>query len=120
MRASILLCHRDELPEGTSRGFDPCRRGRDTIFVVRKDGVHAWRNACPHWADTPMAWRKDAYLSGDGQTIACHAHGARFEIDTGLCVLGPCVGQRLTPIPLILTDDGAIRVGEHICKETTA
>ncbi len=110
MTRSILLCHRDELPEGSSRGFDPHRQGRDTVFVVRKDGLHGYRNACPHWADTPMAWRKDAYLSGDGLHIACHAHGARFDIASGVCVLGPCMGQVLTHIPLIQNDDGEIRL----------
>jgi len=94
----VRLCHLDELPEGGSRGFDPMGQGQDTIFIVRRQGLHAWRNACPHWDGAPMAWRKDAYLGGDGTHIVCHAHGAQFDIETGLCTLGPCVGQSLTPV----------------------
>lgn len=90
------LCDFDDLPDGDSRGFDPDGRGQDTVLLVRRgERVYAYRDACPHLGGTPMAWRKDAYLSGDGQHIVCHAHGARFDIATGACVLGPCLGQSL-------------------------
>lgn len=117
MRASARLCHIDELPEGEARGFDPLGQGRDTVFVVRRQGLHAYRNACPHWQGAPMAWRKDAYLSGDGRYIVCHAHGARFEIATGLCVLGPCVGESLVPVALVQTTTGEIHLA-HDNEET--
>lgn len=45
-------------------------------------------DARPHQG-TPMAWRKDAYLDAAGERIVCAAHGAQFEIDSGLCTLGP-------------------------------
>ncbi len=107
----MRLCHLSELPEGGCRGFDPRGEGRDTMFVVRRgDALHAWRDACPHWEGAPMAWRKDAYLSGDRQHIVCHAHGARFDIASGLCLQGPCVGQSLTPVPLLVAEDGEIRL----------
>jgi len=116
----VRLCRLGDLPEGTSRGFDPWGDGRDTMFVVRRRGVYAYRDACPHWPGTPMSWRKDAYLSGDRERIVCAAHGAQFEIETGLCVLGPCIGQSLTPVPLIETDDGEIHLASDIHKETTS
>lgn len=47
-----------------------------------------------------MAWRKDAYLSGDRRHVVCSAHGAHFDIASGLCTLGPCVGESLTPVAL--------------------
>lgn len=102
------LCQLQDLPEGSARGFDTEGAGRDTIFVVHLHGVRAWRNACPHWADTPMAWRTDAYLSGDGGHIMCHAHGARFDVRSGICVHGPCVGSALTSIPIFISDEGEI------------
>lgn len=107
--ADTALCHLDDLPDGASRGFDPQAVGRDTMFIVRQgDQLHGWRNACPHINGAPMAWRKDAYLSADRQQIVCYAHGARFEIDSGLCVLGPCLGQRLEPVSLRTAADGQV------------
>lgn len=96
------------MAEGSSRGFDPFGAGRDTLLVVRWRGVlSAWRNRCPH-LDVAMQYRKDRFMSGDGQHIVCFAHGALFRPDTGLCVLGPCLGQSLQPQVLSLDEHGGI------------
>ena len=95
------LCRLDDLIDGHSRGFDPLGEGRDSMFIVRKGEVlHAWRNACPHHDRARMAWRKDEFLTADRSQIVCGAHGALFDIDTGTCTLGPCLGQHLAPVAL--------------------
>lgn len=101
------LCRIDDLADGRSRGFDPLGEGRDTMFVVRRgERLHAWRNACPHHDHARMAWKKNEFLNGDRTQILCAAHGALFAIEDGECTLGPCLGQRLTPVAL------AVRNGE--------
>ncbi len=106
----MRLCHIDELPDGGARGFDPHAQGRDTLFVVRRGAaLHAWADACPHHG-TPMPWRKDAYLDAAGERIVCFAHGAQFEIDTGRCTLGPCLGQSLTPVAVVMQDNGELHL----------
>jgi nitrite reductase/ring-hydroxylating ferredoxin subunit len=103
----MFLCRLDDLPDGASRGFDPARTGQDTVLVVRRgDVVHGWHDACPHHGDTPLAWRKDAYLNAARDRIVCAAHGAQFDIVTGVCALGPCLGQRLRPVGLVVRDNG--------------
>jgi nitrite reductase/ring-hydroxylating ferredoxin subunit len=100
----FLACVQD-LQDGAARGFDPWQEGRDTMFVVRqRSRVHAWRDACPHYGATPMAWRKDAYLNADARRIVRSAHGALFDIESGVCTLGPCLGQHLERVPIIVTD----------------
>lgn len=102
------LCHLAELPDGGARGFDPLARGRDTLFAVRRgESVHVWVDRCPHHG-TPMPWRKDAYLNAAGDRIVCAAHGALFEVDSGLCVQGPCLGDRLRPVPFTLNNHGEL------------
>lgn len=99
------LCRLEDLADGRSRGFDPLREGRDTMFVVRRgERLFAWRNACPHHDRARMAWKKDEFLNGDHSQIMCGAHGALFEIETGECTLGPCLGQHLTPVALVIRD----------------
>jgi len=107
------LCRLEDLPEGRSRGFDPLGEGRDTMFVVRRgERLHAWRNHCPHYDDRArMAWKKDAFMDPSGEHIMCFAHGALFTIDTGECTLGPCLGQRLTPVPVEVRDGEVWVVG---------
>jgi nitrite reductase/ring-hydroxylating ferredoxin subunit len=106
--AMVRLCTLAELPDGGSRGFDPLGRGRDSVFAVRHGGsVRVWADRCPHHG-TPLPWRKDAYLNAAGDRIVCAAHGALFEIDSGLCVQGPCLGDRLRPVPFTLTEEGEL------------
>jgi nitrite reductase/ring-hydroxylating ferredoxin subunit len=115
----MRLCHLDDLPDGDSRGFDPGASGRDTIFVVRQGrALHAWCNACPHHG-TPMAWRRHAYLNAARDRIVCGAHGAQFEIASGRCTLGPCLGQTLTPVTLTVGDDGEVHLADIPFEETT-
>lgn len=102
--ARVFLCAKHELAEGTARGFDPLGAGHDSMFVVRSSGrLYGWRDACPHYRDTPMAWRKDAYLNADASRIVCSAHGALFLPDSGECTRGPCLGQSLFPVRLECT-----------------
>ena len=109
--AWVRLCRLDELAPGRSRGFDPHGAGRDTLFVVRTAAsLQGWRNACPHIDGAPMAWRKDAYLNAAADRIVCFAHGAQFDIDSGVCLSGPCLGQQLAPVPLRV--DGKDAEGE--------
>ncbi|MGK5078758.1 Rieske (2Fe-2S) protein [Janthinobacterium sp. HLX7-2] len=95
------LCMADEICEGQARGFDPLATGRDVMFVVRKQGrLYAYRNACPHIDGAPMAWARHQYLNANGSRIVCSAHGAQFDIESGVCLLGPCLGQALEPITI--------------------
>jgi len=115
----LTLCRLDALPDRGARGFDPLGRGADTVFIVRRgDAVHAYLNLCPHFGDTPLPWRKDAYLDAAAEAIVCSAHGARFDIVTGHCVLGPCLGQSLKAVPLEQTPGGELRAAIEDLQET--
>jgi nitrite reductase/ring-hydroxylating ferredoxin subunit len=93
------LCRLDELEEGRARGFDPLAQGRDSVFALRHDNqVRVYRNRCPH-LDVRLEYRKDKFLSADGQLIVCYAHGAQFLPATGECIYGPCLGQTLEALP---------------------
>ncbi|WAC70831.1 Rieske 2Fe-2S domain-containing protein [Roseateles sp. SL47] len=106
------LCHASEVAEDEALCV-PAPAAAPTPgepwFLVRHGGrLYGYRDDCPHIPGSPLAWRRHAYLSGDHQRIVCHAHGAQFEIATGHCVIGPCVGLSLTAIPLALAPDGSV------------
>ena len=106
-----FLCRLAELRDHAARGFDPHGTGSDSLLVVRKGTLlRAYRDRCPHWTDSPLPWRKDAYLDRDASHIMCHGHGARFDIDSGMCVRGLCVGESLEALPLMLDAEGGIHV----------
>lgn len=105
---AIKLCALNDIEPGSSRGFDMDGNGRDNFFVVRQgDQIYAWRNACPHlgYEGSSMPWKKNAYLNKRSQ-IMCSAHGALFEIESGVCVSGPCPGKQLTKENVQVGDDG--------------
>ena len=103
-----LLCRLDDLVDGETRAFDLHAMGHGSVFVIRRgDDVRVYCDACPH-EGTPMAWRRHAYLNAARDRIVCHAHGAQFEIDTGLCLLGPCVGQSLQRLDHRIDADGNV------------
>ncbi|MFT0174034.1 Rieske (2Fe-2S) protein [Paraburkholderia mimosarum] len=106
----VRLCELRALPAVGARGFDLRGHGVDDIFVVRRHGLlRGYRNSCPHWPGSTLPWRKHGYLDSAMQYIVCHGHGARFTLDAGRCVRGPCVGQTLEAIPLRIEED------EYLC-----
>lgn len=103
--AGIGLGPLDAIADGSARNFVlQMRAGRFHGFVVRRgEKAHGYVDRCPH-AGVPMAQQLDQYLTPTGDLIVCAWHGALFRIEDGLCVGGPCVGQRLTPWPVTVVN----------------
>jgi nitrite reductase/ring-hydroxylating ferredoxin subunit len=103
-----VLCREDELAEGVARGFvfgDGAER-RDIVLVRQRGVVHAYVNSCPHQL-TPLETFPDKFLNEDGTLLVCSTHGARFRVEDGYCVSGPCEGKRLAKVA-VLVSEGAI------------
>jgi nitrite reductase/ring-hydroxylating ferredoxin subunit len=96
-----VICPLHELADPGAKGFtmgsgDWPLRG----FVVRKGAcVRAYVNYCPH-AGFPLNWTPDRFLAPEAPLILCAMHGALFEIETGLCISGPCAGMKLRALPV--------------------
>jgi nitrite reductase/ring-hydroxylating ferredoxin subunit len=96
-----VICPLQDLADPGARGFtrgsgDWPLRG----FVVRRgDTVRAYVNHCPH-AGFPLDVQPDRFLAAQAPLIECAMHGALFEIESGLCVSGPCAGRALHAVPV--------------------
>ena len=101
----VRLIPLDAVAEGKARNIViELRAGRFHGFVVRRgDAVVGYIDRCPHMG-LPLAQTLDDYLSDDGSLIACDWHGALFEIGSGKCVGGPCMGASLTRWPVNVTN----------------
>jgi len=111
-----VLCRLDEVPDPGSRGFRVTRADGShlCLFVVRRgDSVVGYRNRCPH-TGVSLDWMPDRFLDRHGARIVCATHGARFRIDDGLCVDGPCVGERLAAVAV------AVAGGRIVLRATDA
>ena len=106
-----MLCRLDDIPEGGAKGFGPSSGGFTGLFAVRRgEQVVVYVNACPHLG-VPLDWTPDRFLSGDGSRIVCATHGAEFRIGDGLCLRGPCLGDRLEAV-MIEVNEGVVLVPE--------
>ncbi len=99
--AGVTLCALADLADPGARNFVLEIGGKHFHgFVVRRgETVAGYLDSCPHMG-LPLAKQLDDYLTGSGDWIECDWHGALFQPDDGLCVAGPCMGQRLRPWPV--------------------
>ena len=104
----ISLCPVSEITDPGSKGFQLEHGDASTeIFVVHKDArFYGFINSCPHTGAT-LEWLEDQFLDMDNAFIQCSTHDALFEIDSGLCVAGPCVDDHLAPV-IILIENGML------------
>lgn len=73
-------------------------------FVVRQgDAAYAYQNVCAH-VGHPLNWVPDSFLTKDNSAIICASHGALYDIASGSCFAGPCVGKGLQSIKIELRD----------------
>ncbi len=99
------LCTTGDIADPGSRAFEIGEGSKQTsLFVVHKDGQFtAYINCCPH-TGVNLEWQEDQFLDMDNMYIQCSTHDALFEIDSGECIAGPCVGDALDPVELMIKD----------------
>ena len=101
MTKKYFLCQQEDLLLHHARGFQLEEYDKKIFLVHNEQGMFAYWDACPHYpSGTPLPWKKDEYLSPDKKHIVCYAHKAMFNIQTGECTKGVCLGQALVSIPL--------------------
>ncbi len=116
-RAEVDVGELATLTEPGAREFSlPANNFAFSGFVVQSEGrLRAFVNLCPH-ARRPLNYLPHRFLDRDKHQIVCTGHGARFDVDTGECVSGPCVGARLWKLDLevrngsitVIWDAGAV------------
>ena len=81
----------------------------ESLILHRQgDTVRAWLNVCPH-AGRRLDWAPGEFLKSKDGLLVCAAHGATFELEGGCCVAGPCRGEALRAVEVVVVD-GMIRM----------
>lgn len=112
--AGTPLARLEDIADGGTRGFtlgegDWPLRG---LLVRHGPTAVAFVNQCPH-AGHRLNFLPDRFLTPDGERILCLSHGAQFDKRSGECVLGPCVGEALKPLPVEVVD-GELRLAQDV------
>ncbi|TVZ37787.1 nitrite reductase/ring-hydroxylating ferredoxin subunit [Alteromonadaceae bacterium 2753L.S.0a.02] len=103
----VKLFDLSALPEGGAVSFEiHDKKG----FAVKYEGdVFVYENSCPH-LNIPLEWQENQFLDGEGHLIQCSTHGALFLINSGECISGPCMGDKLQPIAFEIDEDAVFAV----------
>jgi nitrite reductase/ring-hydroxylating ferredoxin subunit len=77
--------------------------GVDSVIVLRQgDAVEAYLNVCPH-AGRRLDYAPGSFLVKNA-VLVCAAHGASFAVGSGLCTAGPCRGESLRRVAVVVAD----------------
>ena len=90
------------IPQGVELTVEDSRIG--TIVLRAGDEFRVFLNSCPH-TGVRLEWRENDFLDVDEKYLQCAMHGALFNRDDGVCVAGPCSGDRLVALEATMHDD---------------
>lgn len=94
-----FICSTNDIKDGSAKNFIHAEMH---FFIVNKSGhFTAYINSCPH-LKIPLEWQENDFICKDTDLLRCATHGALFLPESGLCVSGPCAGQRLKPVKIAL------------------
>lgn len=102
MSAAVLTFSSGELQEkGDGLRFAiPALGPHATGFLVRFHGKpYAYVNRCAH-VPVELDWEHGKFFNMTQEWLICATHGAMYAPQTGRCVMGPCQGKGLSPIPV--------------------
>jgi nitrite reductase/ring-hydroxylating ferredoxin subunit len=123
MTVAYAICSMSDIPSQRARGFSLMRVEDDgstrpwPIIVVRWGRqVFGYVNHCPHHGAN-LDWERNQFLDPNGTRLMCGKHGALFDLGTGLCVDGPCKGQRLVPVNLTVLDNDICVTGVTLVED---
>ena len=102
----------DDLLDTDAKGLVALVSGKQrNIFVARKgEQVFAYLNWCPH-NQVLIDQIPNKFFNSDKSYVQCSKHGALFEINNGLCIEGPCEGEFLKALDIVV-ENGIIYLVE--------
>jgi len=123
MTTLYAICGENEIQNRRAKAFNLLREEPGQaprpwcIFIVRWDKTfYGYVNRCPH-EEVNLDWERNQFLESGGKRIICGKHGSLFELATGLCIEGRCVGKSLEPVALCVVDGDVCVTGVTLAED---
>lgn len=122
MTELFVICETMEVQEEEVRGFVLARQIEGEmkpwpILITRRGSAfHAYENVCPH-AGNRLDTVPGEFLDEEGNFLKCGTHGALFDLETGHCFIGPCKGENLKPIDIVIDDGDICMIDDTLTEE---
>jgi len=114
-----VVVSKKNFAERTARSFKVKVRGEEVQGLVVRlgDKFYAYQNLCQHLPVT-LDLNDAKFFTHDKAHLQCHLHGAMYQIETGLCIAGPCEGANLIRFGIEEEEDRlVIRVPESVVQK---
>lgn len=104
-KKKYFVCRLEDLKHVESYGQEIDVNGKliNCLFIYQDNHVHSYINRCPH-TGVNLEWVAHQFLDNNHEFIQCATHGALFDIKNGICLRGPCVGERLELIENVISE----------------
>jgi nitrite reductase/ring-hydroxylating ferredoxin subunit len=120
----FVVCAAGAISPGEAKAFSLWRLSETgeakpfpIVIIQREPGAFfGYVNVCRH-EGTWLNIGSGKFLIEDGCFLQCGRHGAKFEIDTGICVEGACLAQSLEPVALALIDGDVCVCGVALVED---
>lgn len=119
----FAVCRADFIAKQRSKSFTLWRLDEEgkpvpwQIVIVRwGDNFHAYVNRCPH-QKSPLNFEREQFFDPERRFLMCGRHGALFDITTGICVDGPCHGEALASIRVLVVDGDVCLTGVRLVED---
>jgi nitrite reductase/ring-hydroxylating ferredoxin subunit len=120
----FVVCATDAIERGGAKAFSLSRideSGESRPFPIMIVRTHTndyvgYVNSCPHdgvWLNIGSG----RFFTADRAFLKCGRHGATFEIESGLCIGGPCTDKSLQPIALAVVDGDVCLCGVALVED---
>ncbi len=123
VREIYAVCHVNDVAKRRAVGFVLARldeTGKTVPFpivIARRAGkFHAYVNRCPHQGSR-LDFEPKQFLDSSLTNLLCGKHGAQFDMATGLCIDGPCKGERLEAVEVVVDGEEVCVAGVRIAEE---
>ena len=117
------ICSADAIANQRCKDFALLRIGEDgsavpwQIIIVRwGQNFYGYVNRCPHQG-SPLNFEKDQFFDSERRFLMCGKHGSLFDITTGICVEGPCHGQGLESVKVLVVDGDLCVAGVRLVDD---
>jgi nitrite reductase/ring-hydroxylating ferredoxin subunit len=95
----LRLCTLAEIPDNDAKGF---RSALGEVIVARQGmSVYGYINSCPHLG-IGINFQPNVFMDFTQRYLLCANHGALFRVEDGFCFRGPCRGQSLKKVQLLI------------------